>query len=80
MQAASDVNSPVSGEVTAVNDSLTDDSAKVSKVSSEGIKLPCVSSHQQSVRKLLHAIASQVKHVLLHLVKCSKVRKQAVRN
>lgn len=47
MQAASDVNSPVSGEVTAVNDSLTDDSAKVSTVFSEGSKLPHVSMHQQ---------------------------------
>ncbi len=30
MQAASDVNSPVSGEVSAINDSLTDESSKVS--------------------------------------------------
>ncbi len=29
MQAASDVNSPVSGEVSAVNDALTDESSKV---------------------------------------------------
>ena len=38
---------------------------------------PCIS---KSVRKLLHAISSQVMHVLTHLVKCSKVRKQVVRN
>ena len=29
VQAASDVNSPVSGEVSAVNDALTDESSKV---------------------------------------------------
>lgn len=31
VKAASDVNSPVSGEVSAVNDSLTDESSKVNK-------------------------------------------------
>ena len=35
VQAASDVNSPVSGEVSAVNDALTDESSKVR------VKSPC---------------------------------------
>lgn len=37
LQAASDISSPLSGEVTAVNDELTDDSAKVGSLCSHAM-------------------------------------------
>ena len=79
VQAASDVNSPVSGEVSAVNDALTDESSKVRvespcfglcklhRWSSETLQSSWIAHDVCMRQKLLHGQQTGQQTVLKHV-------------